>query len=73
MQSGDLTLTSVSEPDLLNASSMRQMPGTFLRYEKTLLVAKLRGARQRMRAKEGLREGRRLYAVVRAKKPSSTV
>jgi len=36
---------------------MRQMLGAFFQYEKTLLVAKLRGARQRMRASSGQLRG----------------
>ena len=50
-QRKNLTLLSVSEPDLLSDDPsrvlMRQMLGAFFQYEKTLLVAKLRGARQR--------------------------
>lgn len=62
-----LTLISVSEPDLLSDDPsrvlMRQMLGAFFQYEKTLLVAKLRGARQRIRAREGRCEGRKRYGV----------
>jgi DNA invertase Pin-like site-specific DNA recombinase len=64
-QRKDLTLISVSEPDLLieDASRilMRQMLGAFFQYEKTLLVAKLRGARQRAKAANGRCEGRKPY------------
>jgi DNA invertase Pin-like site-specific DNA recombinase len=60
-----LTLISVSEPDLLSDDPsrvlMRQMLGAFFQYEKTLLVAKLRGARQRVREKSGRCEGRKRY------------
>lgn len=62
-----LTLISVSEPDLLSDDPsrvlMRQMLGAFFQYEKTLLVAKLRGARQRIRAREGHCEGRKRYGT----------
>jgi DNA invertase Pin-like site-specific DNA recombinase len=40
---------------------MRQMLGAFFQYEKTLLVAKLRGARQRARERSGRCEGRKRY------------
>lgn len=60
-----LTLVSVSEPDLLSDEPsrvlMRQMLGAFFQYEKTLLVAKLRGARQRTKANTGRCEGRKPY------------
>jgi DNA invertase Pin-like site-specific DNA recombinase len=63
-----LTLVSVSEPDLLSDDPsrvlMRQMLGAFFQYEKTLLVAKLRGARQRVKAKTGRCEGRKPYGIV---------
>lgn len=63
-----LTLISVSEPDLLSDDPsrvlMRQMLGAFFQYEKTLLVAKLRGARQRIRARDGHCEGRKRYGVM---------
>jgi DNA invertase Pin-like site-specific DNA recombinase len=63
----ELKLVSVSEPDLLNDDPsrvlMRQMLGAFFQYEKALLVAKLRGARQRIRVKEGRCEGRKRYGA----------
>src|SRR5947209_8307812 len=62
-----LTLISVSEPDLLSDDPsrvlMRQMLGAFFQYEKTLLVAKLRAARQRIKANEGRCEGRKPYGT----------
>jgi hypothetical protein len=42
---------------------MRQMLGAFFRYEKTLLVAKLKGARIRARAANGVCEGRKPYGT----------
>jgi DNA invertase Pin-like site-specific DNA recombinase len=64
-QRKSLTLVSVSEPDLLSDDPsrvlMRQMLGAFFQYEKTLLVAKLKGARQRVRAGTGRCEGRKPY------------
>lgn len=62
-----LTLVSVSEPDLLiedpSRILMRQMLGAFFQYEKTLLVAKLRGARQRVKAQRGHCEGNKRYGT----------
>ena len=40
---------------------MRQMLGAFHQYEKAMIVAKLRGARQRKKAKTGRCEGRKAY------------
>lgn len=60
-----LTLVSVNEPDLCGDDPsrilMRQMLGAFFQYEKTLLVAKLKGARIRMKAAKGSCEGRKSY------------
>jgi DNA invertase Pin-like site-specific DNA recombinase len=65
-----LKLISASEPDLLSDDPsrvlMRQMLGAFFQYEKTLLVAKLRGARQRKRASSGRCEGRKRYGTTAA-------
>jgi len=62
-----LKIVSVNEPDLCTDDPsrvlMRQMLGAFFQYEKTLLVAKLRGARQRIRAKAGHCEGRKPYGT----------
>jgi DNA invertase Pin-like site-specific DNA recombinase len=63
-----LTLVSVAEPDLLiedpSRVLMRQMLGAFFQYEKTLLVAKLRGARQRVKAQTGRCEGKKPYGTL---------
>jgi DNA invertase Pin-like site-specific DNA recombinase len=62
-----LKIVSVNEPDLCSDDPsrvlMRQMLGAFFQYEKTLLVAKLRGARQRIRTKAGHCEGRKPYGT----------
>jgi len=62
-----LKIVSVNEPDLCSDDPsrvlMRQMLGAFFQYEKTLLVAKLRGARQRIRARDGRCEGRKPYGT----------
>jgi DNA invertase Pin-like site-specific DNA recombinase len=58
-------LVSVMEPDLLEDDParklMRQIFGAIAEYEKAMIVAKLRGARQRTKAKEGRCEGRKPY------------
>jgi DNA invertase Pin-like site-specific DNA recombinase len=60
-----LDVISVNEPDLCSDDPsrvlMRQMMGAFFQYEKSSLVAKLRGARVRMRASTGSCEGRKPY------------
>src|SRR5580704_5784099 len=52
-----LYVVSVNEPNLCSDDPsrvlMRQMMGAFFQYEKSSLVAKLRGARVRMRASRG--------------------
>ena len=60
-------LVSVTEPDLLqddpSRKMMRQIFGAIAEYEKTMIVLKLRGARMRMKAKEGRCEGAKPYGV----------
>jgi DNA invertase Pin-like site-specific DNA recombinase len=58
-------LLSVMEPDLLQNDPtrilMRQVFGAIAQYEKAMIVAKRRGARQRMKAKTGRCEGRKPF------------
>jgi DNA invertase Pin-like site-specific DNA recombinase len=58
-------ILSVMEPDLLQNDPtrilMRQVFGAIAQYEKAMIVAKLRGARQRMKAKTGRCEGRKPF------------
>ena len=58
-------IVSVAEPDLMendpSRKAFRQMMGVFAEFEKDTIVAKLRGARIRKRAKEGRCEGRKPY------------
>jgi DNA invertase Pin-like site-specific DNA recombinase len=60
-------LISVAEPDLCSDDPsrklMRQMFGAIAEYEKTMIVAKLKAARQRMRIKTGRCEGRKPFGV----------
>jgi DNA invertase Pin-like site-specific DNA recombinase len=52
-------LTDTSDPSRV---MMRQIAGSFAQYEKTRLVTKLRGARERVREAKGKCEGRKSYA-----------
>ena len=61
-------LVPVMEPDLVQDDPtnptrklLRQVMGAISEYEKSLIVLKLRGARVRMRAKEGRCEGAKPY------------
>jgi DNA invertase Pin-like site-specific DNA recombinase len=60
-----LELVSVHEPDLLQddptRTLLRQMMGAIAQYEKTMLVLKLRGARNRVKAAGGHGEGNRPF------------
>lgn len=60
-------LISVTEPDLCSDDPsrklMRQVMGSFHEYEKSMIVIKLRGARQRTRLKRGSCEGRKPYGA----------
>jgi DNA invertase Pin-like site-specific DNA recombinase len=60
-------LISVAEPDLCSDDPsrklMRQMFGAIAEYEKTMIVAKLKAARQRMKAKTGRCEGRKAFGL----------
>jgi DNA invertase Pin-like site-specific DNA recombinase len=52
-------LTDTSDPSRV---MMRQIAGSFAQYEKTRLVTKLRGARERIREAQGKCEGRKSYS-----------
>jgi DNA invertase Pin-like site-specific DNA recombinase len=59
------TLISAAEPDLMANDPtrilMRQLMGAVAQYDKSQIVAKLRGARLRKRAQQGRCEGRKPY------------
>jgi DNA invertase Pin-like site-specific DNA recombinase len=65
LRKGGLEIVSTAEPDLCSDDAsrvmVRQLFGSVAQYEKTTLVAKLRGARQRAKAKDGRCEGRKPY------------
>jgi len=65
LQKQGFTLVSVAEPDLCSTDPqrvfIRQIMGAVAQLDKSNIVAKLRGARQRQRAKNGRCEGRKPY------------
>lgn len=67
LQRRGITLISVAEPDLCSDDPsrklMRQIMGAIAEYDRRMVVLKLRGARQRMRAREGRCEGAKPYGA----------
>jgi DNA invertase Pin-like site-specific DNA recombinase len=65
LQRRGVRLVSTMEPDLCSDDPsrklVRQIMGCIAEYEKSMIVSKLAGARQRMRAKTGTCEGRKPY------------
>ena len=65
LRKSSFELISVTEPDLLKddptRTLMRQVFGAIAEYEKTMIVMKLRGARNRKKAKTGRCEGRKPF------------
>jgi DNA invertase Pin-like site-specific DNA recombinase len=65
LRKGGFELVSVAEPDPCSDDPsrvmVRQLFGVVAQYEKSTLVAKLRGARRRTKAKTGRCEGRKPY------------
>ncbi len=61
LQRNGFRLISVAEPDLCSGDAsrklMRQIMGAFSEYEREMIVLKLKGARQRMKARTGRCEG----------------
>lgn len=51
------------------ASSLRQIFGAIAEYDKAMIVLKLRGARQRMKAKTGRCEGAKAFGSSEAHRP----
>ena len=64
---------SAAEPDLCSDDPsrklVRQIFGAIAEYDKAMTVLKLRGARQRMRAKQGRCEGRKPYGCHPGEQP----
>ena len=67
LQRRGITLVSVAEPDLCSTDPtrklMRQIMGAIAEYDKAMVVLKLRGARQRAKAKTGRCEGAKPYGT----------
>jgi DNA invertase Pin-like site-specific DNA recombinase len=67
-------LVSVHEPDLLQddptRTLMRQMMGAISQYEKSMIVMKLRGARERKKARTGRCEGRKPFGFHPGERPT---
>jgi DNA invertase Pin-like site-specific DNA recombinase len=65
VRSRSLTLISAYEPDLCQDDPtrklMRQIMGAIAEYDKSMIVLKLRGARQRMKQRAGKCEGQKSY------------
>jgi DNA invertase Pin-like site-specific DNA recombinase len=68
MKKQGITLISVAEPDFCSEDPtrilMRQIMGAIAQYDKTMIVLKLRAARQRARIKSGIREGAKPYGIL---------
>jgi DNA invertase Pin-like site-specific DNA recombinase len=62
-----ITVISVAEPDLCSDDPsrklMRQIFGAIAEYDKAMIVLKLRGARQRMKARTGRCEGSKPFGA----------
>lgn len=67
-----IELVSVAEPDLCSDDPsrklVRQIFGAIAEYEKAMIVLKLRGARQRIKARTGRCEGMKAYGESRDEK-----
>lgn len=67
-------LVSVAEPDLLEDDPsrrlMRQIFGAIAEYDRAMIVAKLRAARERVKAKTGRCEGRKPFGFYEDERPT---
>lgn len=67
MQKSGYTLISVAEPDLCSTDPsrvlIRQIFGALAQYDRAMIVLKLRGARQRAKAKHGRCEGSKPFGT----------
>lgn len=72
MRKSGFELISVHEPDLCSndpsRKMMRQIFGSIAEYEKTMIVLKLRGARQRVKARTGRCEGAKAFGAMDGEK-----
>lgn len=69
-----ITVISVTEPDLCSDDPsrklMRQIFGAIAEYDKAMIVLKLRGARQRMKARTGRCEGAKAFGTSDTHRPT---
>jgi DNA invertase Pin-like site-specific DNA recombinase len=69
-----ITVISVAEPDLCSDDPsrklMRQIFGAIAEYDKAMIVLKLRGARQRMKARTGRCEGCKPFGAAQDHQPT---
>jgi DNA invertase Pin-like site-specific DNA recombinase len=69
-----ITVISVAEPDLCSDDPsrklMRQIFGAISEYDKSMIVLKLRGARQRMKARTGRCEGSKPFGTSHDHRPT---
>jgi DNA invertase Pin-like site-specific DNA recombinase len=69
-----ITVVSVAEPDLCSSEPtrilVRQMMSAFSQYEKSMIVLKLRGARQRTKARTGRCEGSKAFGSLDGHRPT---
>jgi DNA invertase Pin-like site-specific DNA recombinase len=69
-----ITVVSVAEPDLCSSEPtrilMRQVMSAFAQYEKSMIVLKLRGARQRTKARTGRCEGAKAFGSLDGHRPT---
>jgi DNA invertase Pin-like site-specific DNA recombinase len=69
-----IELISVAEPDLCSDDPsrklVRQIFGAIAEYEKAMIVLKLRGARQRIKARKGRCEGSKPFGYVNGHRPT---
>ena len=69
-----ITVVSVAEPDLCSddpsRKMMRQIFGAIAEYDRTMIVLKLRGARQRMKARTGRCEGAKAFGTHEGQRPT---
>lgn len=67
MQKSGYTLISVAEPDLCSSDPsrvlVRQIFGAIAQYDRAMITLKLRGARQRMKARDGRCEGSKPFGT----------
>lgn len=74
LKSHGITLISAMEPDLCiddpSRKLLRQIMGAIAEYDREMIVAKLRAARERVKAKTGRCEGRKPFGMLPGEAPA---